>query len=525
MEDVVVRTLPVADSTTLPTALADSCGKRIGILIVAYNAVTTLASVLNRIPDAVWNNVAEVVVFDDASSDHTYELAVGYKALSRMENLTVIKNPKNLGYGGNQKLGYQYFIEKGFDVVVLLHGDGQYAPEILAELYAPIIDGSADAVFGSRMMPDYGGPRKGGMPLYKYVGNKILTTVENVFLRTSLTEFHSGYRAYSLQALKQIYLENMTNDFHFDTEIIVKLHHQKFRIKEVAIPTYYGDEICYVNGMSYAKNVVQSLVHYDRTVRGLARHQEYSEYFPRYPIKTSAYSSHMWFLKLVGANRSVLDIGCGDGYFSRELSKKDNRIVGIDMLSSPHEVTAFEEYIQADLNDRRLNLQSLTGGRRFDFVLLQDVLEHLNRPEDLLRACRDVLTPPGLVLISLPNVANITVRASLLMGRFEYTERGILDRTHVKFFTRKTARQFVHENGFDVIEHHMSVMPVDVALGLDPRKPAVRLASSALHRLTEGMPGLLGYQSILVCRPRKVASLQGTAAPPPTNVGQEPQSS
>lgn len=499
-----MRSVLVADSPSPSTvAHADSRGKRIGILIVAYNAVTTLASVLNRIPDAVWSNVAEVVVFDDASSDHTYELAVGYKSLSRMENLTVIRNPKNLGYGGNQKLGYQYFIEKGFDVVVLLHGDGQYAPEILADLYAPIIDGSADAVFGSRMMPDYGGPRKGGMPLYKYVGNKILTTIENFCLRTSLTEFHSGYRAYGLHALNQIHLDNMTNDFHFDTEIIIKLHHQKFRIKEVAIPTYYGDEICYVNGMNYAKNVVTSLIHYDRTVRGVARYPEYSEYFPRYPVKTSTYSSHMWFLKFVGSNKSVLDIGCGDGYFSRELSKRNNRIVGIDILQSPAEMTAFEDYVQADLNDSRLDLHSLVGGRRFDFVLLQDILEHLHAPEKLLQACKEVLHPYGLVLVSLPNVANITVRASLLLGRFEYTERGILDRTHLRFFTRGTARRFVQENGFEVIDHQMSVMPIEAARGADARCSSMRVANEILHQATRIMPGLLGYQSILVCRPRK----------------------
>ena len=498
----MARTLPLAGSATRSTERADARGKRIGILIVAYNAVTTLASVLNRIPDAVWSNVTEVVVFDDASSDHTYELAVGYKALSRLDHLTVIKNPNNLGYGGNQKLGYQYFIDKGFDVVVLLHGDGQYAPEILADLYSPIIDGTADAVFGSRMMPDYGGPRQGGMPLYKYVGNRILTGVENMYLRTKLTEFHSGYRAYNLHAIKQINLDNMTNDFHFDTEIIVKLHHQRFRISEVAIPTYYGDEICYVNGMKYAKDVVASLVHYDRTVRGITCYEEYAEYFPKYPIKTLPYSSHSWFLRLVGSNKDVLDVGCGHGYFSRELKSANNNIVGVDILASPSELDVFDEYIQADLNDRGVDLRALVGDRRFDFILLQDILEHLTDPDTMLRACRDLLRPHGVVLISVPNVANITVRASLLLGNFEYTERGILDKTHLKFFTRKTARRFVEQNGFEVLDHQMSVMPVEVALGINSERPSMRMMSGLLHKATAALPGLLGYQSILVCRPR-----------------------
>ena len=143
-------------STLLPQPGAagpdpDRHGKRIGILVVAYNAVTTIGKVLKRIPPDVWANVEEVVVFDDASRDHTYELALGLKMLAGLDKLTVIKNEKNLGYGGNQKLGYKYFIDKGFDVVVLLHGDGQYAPEILAHLYAPLVAGEADAIFGTRM--------------------------------------------------------------------------------------------------------------------------------------------------------------------------------------------------------------------------------------------------------------------------------------------------------------------------------------------------------------------------------------
>src|SRR5204862_5572409 len=128
-------------------------------------------------------------------------------------------------------------------------------PEILSHMYHPIVDGQAQAVFGSRMMTTYGGPLKGGMPLYKYAGNRILTSIENRSLGLTLTEFHSGYRAYDLHAIKKIDFTQMTDDFHFDTEIIIKLHHQGYKIKEVPIPTYYGTEICYVNGMKYARDV------------------------------------------------------------------------------------------------------------------------------------------------------------------------------------------------------------------------------------------------------------------------------
>jgi len=211
------------------------------------------------------------VVFDDASQDATFELALGIKAARDVPKLHVLKHEKNLGYGGNQKAGYRYFIEKGFDIVVLLHGDGQYAPEILASMYHPLVTGEADAVFGSRMMRTYGGPLKGGMPLYKFVGNRVLTILENRALGTNLTEFHSGYRAYNLHALARLDFSRMTDDFHFDTEIIIKLHHQGMTIREVPIPTYYGTELCNVDGMKYARDVLRSVWRYRRTRSSVTR--------------------------------------------------------------------------------------------------------------------------------------------------------------------------------------------------------------------------------------------------------------
>ena len=159
----------VADPVLSPS-IADNRGKRIGVLIVAYNALTTLAKVLDRIPQDVWDNVEEVVVFDDASQDRTYELALGYKTTKGTNKLTrsIPSREPRLRRKPEGRIPLLY-ARSGFDAVVLLHGDGQYAPEILSHLYHPLVTGEADAVFGSRMMRDYGGPLKGGMPLYKYL--------------------------------------------------------------------------------------------------------------------------------------------------------------------------------------------------------------------------------------------------------------------------------------------------------------------------------------------------------------------
>jgi glycosyltransferase involved in cell wall biosynthesis len=494
----VPDTLRVSASAGLDSP--DNCGKRIGILIVAYNAVTTIAKVLERIPADVWRNVEEVVVFDDASRDHTYALVAGLKMLSELAKLTVIKNDNNLGYGGNQKLGYQYFMEKGFDIVVLLHGDGQYAPELLAHLYAPLVAGKADAVFGSRMTNTFGGPLKGGMPRYKYLGNRILSYFENQALGLKLTEFHSGYRAYSLAAMRKIDLEHMTDVFHFDTQIIIKLHHQGFRIMEVPIPTYYGDEICYVDGLKYAKDVFLSVMRYKRTVQSLACYPEYKEYFVHYPIKSSRHSSHDYFLSWIGKRQDVLDIGCGEGFFAQNLVKEGNKVTGIDLLPQPRHPEVFVKYFHADLDQGLDQALPALGNSEFDRVLLQDVLEHVRSPMRLLKDCHRLLNAQGLLLVSVPNVANITVRLSLLFGRFEYSERGILDRTHLRFFTRKSARRMIEQAGYEIVSEKTTVMPIELALGLPADNFLMRAVNTVLSIWTRVLPQLLGYQLLFAVR-------------------------
>ncbi|MBV8463895.1 MAG: glycosyltransferase family 2 protein, partial [Acidimicrobiales bacterium] len=191
--------------------MANAGPKRIGILVVAYNAASTLAPVLDRIPDSVRPDIEEVIVSDDHSEDSTYLVGLGYQQVSELP-ITLIRQPKNLGYGGNQKAGYRVAIEHGLDVIVMLHGDGQYAPESLPDLLRPILAGEADAVFGSRMMIK-GAARRGGMPLYKNVGNRILSRFENAALGTDFSEFHSGYRAYSVKALTQIPFEQNSDGF------------------------------------------------------------------------------------------------------------------------------------------------------------------------------------------------------------------------------------------------------------------------------------------------------------------------
>jgi|SRR3989344_5894030 len=233
--------------------------KKILIFIPAYNAAKTLPLLLDRIPDDLKHKVKEIIIVDDASPDNTYLIGAEYKQKTSLKNLKVIRHEKNKGYGGNQKFAYKYAIDKGFDIVVMLHGDAQYAPEKIPYLLEPLEKDEADMVFGSRMSDK---PLEGGMPLWKFLGNKFLTYVENKVLNLNLSEYHSGFRLYSCHALKKIPFELCSDSFHFDTDILIQFKVKNLRITERPIPTYYGDEKCHVNVVDYGLNILKSLYEY-----------------------------------------------------------------------------------------------------------------------------------------------------------------------------------------------------------------------------------------------------------------------
>jgi len=440
---------------------------RLLVFIVAYKAEKTVQAVLQRIPARLREVCeVEVLVIDDASNDATFERA---HELGRSDALPfpchVLVNPGNQGYGGNQKLGYHFAIERGFDYVALVHGDGQYAPECLPELVQPLLNGEADAVFGSRMMTP-GAARQGGMPLYKFVGNRILTRFQNAMLRTSLSEFHSGYRVYRVAALKQLPWEFNTTQFHFDTEIIIQFVRAGLRIREVPIPTYYGDEICSVNGIKYAKDVAAAVVK--------ARAQDLGIFYERrfdcrpvpnaqYRLKTGYRSPHTMSLNAVGEGSRVLDLGCAGGYVAALLKdRKRCRVTAVDSVPLAGGVSV-GQFLLHDLDTGPPRLDF----REFDAVLLLDVLEHLRSPEAFIEALREALklSPRTELLVSTPNIGFFAVRIGLFFGQWNYGKRGILDLTHTRLFTFASIKRLFEQGGFDVLEMDGIPAPYPLAVG------------------------------------------------------------
>lgn len=463
--------------------------KRIGILVVAYNAASTLAQVLDRIPDSVRPDIEEVIVSDDHSQDSTYLVGLGYRQVSNLP-ITLLRQPKNLGYGGNQKVGYKLAIEHGLDVVVMLHGDGQYAPESLPDLLEPILAGEADAVFGSRMMVK-GAARKGGMPLYKYVGNRILSRFENAALGTSFSEFHSGYRAYSVKALEQIPFEGNSNGFNFDTQIIIQLHDAGMRIAEVPIPTYYGDEVCSVNGIAYAADVTRDVVAYRLQKAGFGNDSRIV-LREEYELKPSKDSSHGRILAML-ANRppsKVLDLGCSSGLLADQSRAMGHHVVGVDLKELPGVGERTSAFFRADLNDGI----PPEVGTDFDVVVAADVLEHLVEPAPLVSQVRAVLAENGVALFCVPNVAHWYPRFRSLLGRFDYDQRGILDATHLRFFTRRSIRRLIERNGLEIRRIERVGLPLDAFSLGDTTGRLVRLFDQTLVAV---WPTMFGYQFII----------------------------
>lgn len=467
---------------------------RIGIVVVAYNAAATLARTLDRIPKDFRGRVEGVYIGDNHSDDSTYLVGVGYQQAVGDLPITVVRHPRNLGYGGNQKAGYRWALEQGYDIVVLLHGDGQYAPEFLPEIVAPLERGECDAVFGSRMMLR-GEARRGGMPLYKVVGNGILTRMQNAVVGEHLSEWHSGYRAYSAATLAEIPFERCSDDYNFDTQIILQLHEAKRQIIELPIPTFYGDEISYVNGMKYARQCASDVLKYRAQKMGLGNGEMAFASGEDDTESDDAERIHERIVRWFGRRPPVrvLDLGCGNGALGERLRALGHHVTGVDRIKCEGVAERLDDLVIADLES---DWVAEVGGD-FDVVIAADVIGFMRDPERFLAAAGSKLGAGGTMLVSVPNFAHWYPRGRVLVGKFGYDRRGILDQGHLRFFTRQSAERCLSDAGLDVRRTEPVGLPVDLLARRSSGREESR-GTKALGRLdrlgVEVRPSLFAYQ-------------------------------
>jgi len=228
--------------------------QKVIVVMPAYNAETTLEKTYRDIPPG---SVDEVILVDDVSTDNTVEIA-------RRLGLTVIVHEQNKGYGGNQKTCYKYALEHGADIVVMVHPDYQYDSRLILYLVQPVKDGLYDVMLGSRIRTR-AEALAGGMPLYKYVANRFLTFVENIALGQNLSEFHTGFRVFSRRVLETIPYELNSDDFVFDSQILVQAVAANFRIGEFPVPVRYFKEASSINfhrSMKYGFGTLYAVLQY-----------------------------------------------------------------------------------------------------------------------------------------------------------------------------------------------------------------------------------------------------------------------
>jgi glycosyltransferase involved in cell wall biosynthesis len=236
-------------------------GKRIVVVLPAFRAGKTLERTVTEIPREV---VDEVLLVDDASDDDT-------AAVGRRLGLKTFVHERNLGYGGNQKTCYREALKLGADIVVMLHPDYQYSPRLVGAMAHMVASGHYDVVLGSRILAQ--SAREGGMPFYKYVANRFLTLVQNWLMGQKLSEYHTGYRAFSRNVLEKLSLERNSDDFIFDNQILCQAIEAGFRIGEISCPTRYFDEASSINfrrSVVYGLGVLGCALKYSRFTRGLS---------------------------------------------------------------------------------------------------------------------------------------------------------------------------------------------------------------------------------------------------------------
>jgi len=228
-------------------------GKRVTVILPAYNAAATLRRTYAEIP---FDIVDDVILTDDASADDTAILSDGL-------GIFTLRHPYNRGYGGNQKTCYQAALDRGADIVVMLHPDYQYTPRLVTAMASMIASEQYDVVLASRILGR--GALVGGMPLYKYIANRLLTLLENILIGQKLSEYHSGYRAWSRQVIEALPLERCSEDFVFDNQMLVLAVYRDFRIGEISCPTKYFAEASSINfrrSVIYGIGVLQTALAY-----------------------------------------------------------------------------------------------------------------------------------------------------------------------------------------------------------------------------------------------------------------------
>lgn len=411
---------------------------------------------------------------------------------------TTLKNPRKLQYGARQKLCFHYAIKNRFDFVIPLQTtEALEIPEILSLINS--CTPNVDLVIGK-------GPRRsffknGSVEFAKALCHRALGRIVNFLLRVRFTELPSAYRAYNCTLLAKIPFELNTNDALFDSEVLIQAHAAGAQSKEISVASYCRITYPHVSNLSYSWRLIKLALHY-RAYMGAFLYDAKFDIAPlHYPEKHSRYSSHSKIVARVKSSSTVLDIACGRGYISKRLIHEKNCVVdGIDFLSPTDVAKELRQYTQLDLNKDTEKVAEIVRRGHYDFILLPDILEHLNDPEALIQSIREAspISKTCLILASTGNIAFGIVRIMLFLGFFNYGVRGILDRTHRHFYTRKSFARLFQQCGYDIKEQFSAPFPLETVLpAANFLRPLASAIENSLEFLNRIWPSFFAFNIML----------------------------
>ena len=470
------------------------------LVLLAHHAQGRIARVLDRVPKEVLDSTRwDLLLIEDPSGREAACTAREWMAAHGFERALIFVSPVDLGYGEIQKVALRHALDRGYELVVVLPADGQYPPEDLHR-FAEVYDrDGADVILASRFGD--GSSDRTNVPLIPRIGNKVVTWFQNRLCGERLSEYHTGFRAYSSAFLSRVPFEFDANDYEFDTDVLLQAFYANARVVELHTEVEYDNRVRSMGRARYAWRVLSASLGYRLHRMGVFCSLKFRGAKPvLYKDKTAVlYSSHAAALACVRRldPRTLLDLGCGPGFVASRCEGMGVRVTGVDTEDPlPDTMTRF---VRRDLDD-----EFTEDAFEYDVVLLLDVIEHLHHPERFLVGLRNRSESLGRstrnarLVLSTPNVAFAAVRLNLLLGRFSYAERGILDIDHKRLFTRSTLLRVLRDCGYEV--ESVSAIGVPFAAVI-PGSIGVA-ASWCADRLAWLMPRLFAFQFLVVARPR-----------------------
>ncbi len=483
-----------ADSMIIDTIRArraelGDAAPRFGLFLCDCIDADAIRKTIERIPEELDDWFEEVVVMLDRPSRSERFAAEDLLRGRRLE-LRFHRPPGDSGYGATRKGAFEYALLKGFDQVIVMRGDASHPPERLPHLIQLALSSPTRFVLATRL-------GRGTTSAWRRLCHRLSTFLQNRILGMQLHDYHTSLRLYPSEALQRIPFQLNTNDRRFDSEVILQFRALGIPIHEEPLIDGVGGDGSGNDGLAHnllacttAIGYRLHQVHFTRNGRYLVDRDIH------YTLKHSKTGSHSQIVSAIAPGSKVLDLGCSLGLLAQPLLEKNVRVTGVDATAGTRLAKELAEFYQRDLE---LPLE-LPYGRIFEYVVCADVIEHLQNRAQLLRGARRYLKPDGRLIISTPNIALWFYRLSLLIGRFEYGPRGVLDEAHVHLYTGSTFQREIENAGFHVVRRRVTALPFEVVFESTGRSRFVRSLAFAYHLLARLWPSMFAYQFVLEAR-------------------------